>query len=115
MKAALFQIFGYDFTVEICLSIVVALTLCIGSLVWIKNTIARILVLFLILSVWFGSVTPDGIADSGFDLKNMDTIPVLTLGPVTIGRTIFYSWLVMAVLTILSWLTTRDLKTTLRV
>ena len=115
MNAVLFQIFGYTFTIEIFLSIAVAFALCIGSLFWIKNTIARVLVLFLILSVWFGSLTSDGATDSGFDLKNLDTIPILTIGPLTIGGTIFYSWLVMAVLTILSWLTTRNLKTTLRV
>ncbi|MBQ7413046.1 MAG: F0F1 ATP synthase subunit A [Alphaproteobacteria bacterium] len=42
-------------------------------------------------------------------------MPILTIGPVTVGGTVFYSWIVMAVLTVLSWLVTRRLKTTLHV
>ncbi|MBR6411947.1 MAG: F0F1 ATP synthase subunit A [Alphaproteobacteria bacterium] len=51
----------------------------------------------------------------GLDLKNVDTIPIIKVGDFTIGGTIFYSWLVMGVLVLLSWLSTRNLKTTLRV
>ena len=115
MKNILFQVFGYDISVEILFSIIAVIALCIGSLFWIKNIIGRIFVLFLIVSAWFSSMTTGGENASGLNLQNVDTMPILTLGPVTIGGTIFYSWLVMAVLTILAWMATRNLRSTLKV
>jgi len=48
-------------------------------------------------------------------IENLDTTIVFHLGPIGINATLFFSWIVMAVLTIGSWLITRNLKTTIHV
>lgn len=99
----------------IILSVMIVLALGIGTCLWVKNTIGRCLLIFLILSTWWSSVIIGTESSGGLDLENLDTMPILTIGPVTVGGTVFYSWIVMAVLTVLSWLVTRRLKTTLHV
>ena len=111
----MFNIGGYAVSVEILLSIGIMLLLCVGVSRWIKNKIGRMLVLFLVVSAWFNAVSLTGEDIGGLDLKNVDTIPILKIGDIVIGGTVFYSWLVMGVLTLISWLATRNLKTTLRV
>ena len=100
---------------SILLSVLCVINLCAAICVWVKNNLGRYLFIFLILSVWWSSVnltTPSG---NGIALENVDTLSILTIGGITIGGTIFYSWIVMAVLTALSWLATRRLKTTVKV
>ena len=99
----------------IILSVMIVLALGIGTCLWVKNTIGRCLLIFLILSTWWSSVIIGTESSGGLDLENLDTMPILTIGPVTVGGTVFYSWIVMAVLTVLSWLVTRRLKTTVHV
>ena len=48
-------------------------------------------------------------------IEDLDSIIIFHLGPVGINATLFYSWIVMAVLTIGSWAVTRNLKTTIQV
>ena len=115
MKIALFQLGSYSISVEILLSISLMLLICMGACFWIKNKIGRSLVLFLIVSAWFNALNLADAESGGVDLKNMDTIPILKIGDFMIGATIFYSWLVMALLVGISWLATRNLRTTLRV
>ena len=115
MKTILFQLGHFDVSIEILLSIGVALLFCAGACIWIKNKIGRGLLLFLIVSAWWSALMIGGQNTEGLDLKNVDTIPIIKVGDFTIGGTIFYSWLVMGVLVLLSWLSTRNLKTTLRV
>jgi len=115
MKTVLFQIGSWDISVEIALSIGLAFLVCLGACLWIRNNIARFLLLFLIVSAWWNALTIGASNTKGLDLKNLDTVPILKWGDWYIGGTIFYSWLVMAVLVGISWLATRKLKTTLRV
>ena len=100
---------------SIILSVMVVLALGIGTCLWVKNKIGRCLLIFLILSAWGSSIVTGSETGGRLDLQNLDTQPILTVGSITIGGTVFYSWLVMAVLTVLSCLATRKLKTTLRV
>ena len=106
---------GFSPTSDILWSFVALGAFLIRTCLWIKNPVGRGIVIFLVLSVWVNSVRFTSPVVEGIDLRNIDTIPILTIGPITIGGTVFYSWLVMAVLTCISWLATRNLKTTLRV
>ena len=101
--------------ISVWTSIGVALLLCIGGCLWIKHPVGRGLILFLIVSAWWSALDITGESGSGLDLQNIDTMPIFTIGGITIGGTVFYSWIVMAVLTGLSFWVTRHLKTTLKV
>jgi F-type H+-transporting ATPase subunit a len=48
-------------------------------------------------------------------IEDLDNIIMFSFGPIDINATLFYSWIVMAVLVGGSWLITRNLKTTLQV
>ena len=48
-------------------------------------------------------------------IENLDTTIMFHLGSFGINATLFFSWIVMAVLVIGSWLITRNLKTTMQV
>ena len=48
-------------------------------------------------------------------IEVLDNIIIFRLGPIGINATLFYSWIVMAVLVMGSWLITRSLKTTIEV
>ena len=48
-------------------------------------------------------------------IEVLDNIIIFRLGPIGINATIFYTWIVMAVLVVGSWLITRGLKTTVEV
>jgi len=100
---------------SIILSILVAVILAVGACFWVKNTAGRAFLILLIVSAWWSAFSFSDIPSNGLDLQNTDTMPILTIGPVIIGGTVFYSWIVMAILTILSWLTTRNLRTTVHV
>lgn len=115
MNTVLFQVGTWSVTISVLMSVVVALLLCLAACWWLKHTAARILAVILIVSTWWSALNLTGQATVGLDLQNTDTMPILTLGPLTIGGTVFYSWIVMAVLTVSSWLVTRRLKTTLNV
>ena len=99
----------------IAVSVLVALALCLGAFLWLKHPAGRIIAVVLIASTWWIALdTQDG-AGGGLDLKSVDTLSIFSVGPVTITGTIFYSWIVMAMLVLASWLVSRHLKTTLRV
>ena len=115
MTDPLFYLGHLGISTEILLSIGLAILIAFGSCFWIKNNIGRGLILFLIVSAWWNAIQIGGKNVGGLDLKSVDTIPIFKIGNFVIGGTIFYSWLVMAVLVILSRLATRNLKTTLRV
>ena len=115
MKEVLFRLGDTAVSVEILISIGVAVLLSIGACLWIKNKIGRGLLVFLIISAWWNAMAIGEAHPEGISLQNMDTIPILKWGNWYIGGTVFYSWLVMGVLVTLSWLATRKLKTTLRV
>ncbi len=115
MNTTVFQIGNIDLTLSVFLSAVVMAALCVGSLFWVKNAIGRGLLLFLIITVWWSAITSTGAESAGLDLQDLDTTIVFSIGPVKIGGTIFYSWLVMGVLTVISALVTRKLSTDLRV
>ena len=106
---------GFSSLTDIVLSVVALAAFLIRVCLWIKNPVGRGILLFLVFSAWGSSIHLTPTAVEGIDLRNIDVIPILTLGPITIGATIFYSWLVMGVLTLISWLATRHLKTTVRV
>lgn len=101
--------------VSIFLSVLCVIALCIGACLWVQNNIGRGLLIFLILSVWWSSVSFTTTPTDGITLENVDALPILTIGGITIGGTVFFSWIVMGVLTVLSWLATRRLKTTVKV
>ena len=101
--------------VSIFLSVLCVIALCIGACLWVQNNIGRGLLIFLILSVWWSSVSFTTTPTDGRTLENVDALPILTIGGITIGGTVFFSWIVMGVLTVLSWLATRRLKTTVKV
>ena len=101
--------------ISVITSIGLALLLCIGGRLWIKHPVGRGMIVFLIASAWWSALDIWGEATTGLDLQNIDTMPILTIGGITIGGTIFFSWIVMAVLTVLSFMVTRNLKTTLKV
>jgi F-type H+-transporting ATPase subunit a len=115
MTEPLFLILGYGITTEIIISIVILLLLCLISCYWIRNKIGRCLLIFLIISAWWSSVNLTGDSSVKLDLQNTDAISIISIGDLAINGTIFYSWIVMAVLTVISWLATKNLKTTLRV
>jgi len=106
---------GFSGLMDIVWSLVALMAFLIRVCLWIKNPVGRWILIFLIFSAWGSSVHFKPSVIDGIDLRNIDVIPILTIGPVTIGGTVFYSWLVMGVLTLISWLATRNLKTTLRV
>lgn len=116
MNQPLIQIFETTITGEILLSLGVALIICIGGWRWMTSTIGKCLVIGLIFSAWWNALDLTGNGASGeLSLENIDTIPIFTLFGITIGGTVFFSWIVMMVLVLLSWLATRNLKTTIRV
>jgi F-type H+-transporting ATPase subunit a len=101
--------------ISIFLSVLCVIALCIGACLWVQNNIGRGLLIFLILSVWWSSISFTTSPTDGITLENVDALPILTIGGITIGGTVFFSWIVMGVLTALSWLATRRLKTTVKV
>ena len=48
-------------------------------------------------------------------IENLDKVIVFSLGPISINATLFFSWVVMAVLVVGSWAITRNLKTSIQV
>ena len=48
-------------------------------------------------------------------IENLDKVIVFSLGPISINATLFFSWVVMAVLVLGSWAITRNLKTSIQV
>lgn len=100
---------------SIILSVLVAIALSVGACFWVRNAIGRSFLMLLIASAWWSALNLSGSSTSGLDLQNTDTMSIIKIGPLVIGGTVFYSWIVMAVLTILSWIATRKLKTTVRV
>lgn len=48
-------------------------------------------------------------------IQNLDTLIMFHLFGIPINATLFYSWIVMGILVLLSWLATRHLKTTIKV
>lgn len=50
-------------------------------------------------------------SDKTIGLANFDAINVLTIGALKINVTIFNTWLIMALITLLSWLATRKIST----
>lgn len=48
-------------------------------------------------------------------IEDLDKLIMFTLFGIPINATIFYSWVVMGILVVLSWLATRNLKTTIQV
>lgn len=116
MNQVVIQIFGGAITVEMILSVVVAAVLCIGAWRWMHTSVGRWLTVGLIISAWWSAVDlTGGISEGDLSLENIDTMPIFTIFGITIGGTVFFSWIVMGVLVLLSWLATRQLKTTLRV
>ena len=100
---------------SIILSLLCVLFLCIGACFWVKHNLGRGLLFLLIISAWWSAVDFGGTTLGGISLENIDTMPIFTIKGITVGGTVFYSWIVMGVLTVLSWLATRRLKTTLKV
>ncbi len=116
MTETVMTIWGLSVTGDILLSVAVAVALCIGACYWMKSTLGRGITIFLIISTWWSSLNLNGSeSGDGLSLENIDTLPIMNIFGITIGGTVFFSWIVMAVLVILSWLATRRLKTTLRV
>ena len=99
----------------LALSVLVAVMLGVGACFWLKHPAGRFIAVFLIASTWWSALENGTGTSSGLDLKSVDTVPIFSIGSITIGGTVFYSWIVMAVLVISSWLVTRHLKTTIRV
>ncbi|MGN1063447.1 MAG: F0F1 ATP synthase subunit A [Alphaproteobacteria bacterium] len=48
-------------------------------------------------------------------IEDLDSLIMFSIFGLNINATLFYSWVVMAILTVLSWLATRHLKTTVEV
>ena len=48
--------------------------------------------------------------DKAIGLENFDAIKVLNFGDVSINVTIFNTWIVIALITLISWLATRNMK-----
>ncbi len=116
MNNTLIHIGNTAITGDIVVSLFVVILLCIGVCWWLKSAWGRGLGILLVLSAWWSAVDmTGGASNGGIALENVDTLPIITIGNITIGGTVFFSWIVMAVLVILSWLVTRNLKTTLQV
>ncbi len=116
MNTVITQISGYDTTISVLLSILCTVGLCIGCCYWLKSKMGRGFGILLIIASWWGAFSLDNTATTNnIDFGNMDAIPIFRIGDVTIGSTLFFSWVVMAILVICSWFVTRKLKTTLQV
>ena len=99
---------------SVLLSIPAVVLLSIGACLWVKSGIARGLIIFLILSCWWSALSFKPISDTGLAIENVDDIRI-SLYFFSVNGTVFYSWIVMGVLTVLSCLVTSHLKTTLHV
>ena len=78
---------------SVALSIAGMIALCIGACLWVKHPVGRGLLIFLIVSAWWSALVRTDTSSTGLDLGNTDTIAIFKIGPVTIGGTVFYSWL----------------------
>ena len=115
MNTAIMQISGYNITVSVLLSVLLTIGLCIGCCYWLKSKMGRGFGILLIIASWWGSFSLDNTTTNSIDFGNMDAVPIFKIGYITIGATLFFSWVVMIILTVCSWLVTRKLKTTLQV
>lgn len=116
MNETIMHIGELSVTGNILLSVVAVVILCVAGCLWMKNYWGRVLSVFLIISTWWSALDLNGVSASGeLALENIDTLPIVQLFGITIGGTVFFSWIVMAVLVLVSWLTTRNLKTTVSV